>query len=88
MGVMVGAEVFNAVSQAKGKANGLLNKTAKRLAGESGQSEWVATALKVGIGLAAAGLIYALVSGPLAGLLSSAGSKITGLPGSAGGSLP
>ena len=85
---MVSAKMLNSASRIKAKTNALVDLAAKRAAGESGQSEWVATAIKIGIGLLAAGGLYALVSGPLLGLFTSAGSKVTGLPGSAGSSLP
>lgn len=86
--LMVSAAALNSASRLKAKANHVVDLTAKRVAGESGQSEWVATAIKIGIGLLAAGGLYALVSGPLLGLFTTAGSKVTGLPGSAGSSLP
>ena len=59
----------------------------RRVVDEAGQSEWLSTALKVGISLAAAGAAYAVITGPYAGLmnhvgnlLSGMGAKFSGLP--------
>lgn len=71
------------------RGEAFVERFARRIGGSSGQSEWVGTALKVGIGLAAAGLVYAFVAGPLKGVFTGAGSNVTNLNGgAAGGSLP
>jgi hypothetical protein len=85
LGIRVYVKALHLRSRAEDAMKGVLG----RVRGEAGQSEWVSTALKVGIGLAAAGLVYTFVAGPLKTLFANAGASVSGLNGSvAGGSLP
>ncbi|MCL6595811.1 MAG: hypothetical protein K6V73_06310 [Firmicutes bacterium] len=85
----LGIRVYVKALAVRARAEDAVNRVLGRVGGQAGQSEWVSTALKVGIGLAAAGLVYTFVAGPLKTMFSNAGASVTGLNGSvAGGSLP
>ena len=80
-----GVRLYLAASRMRAK---VAEAALKVLRDEAGQSPWVATAMKIGIGVVAAAGLYALVSGNLVPMIQSVGKQITGLPGSSGSSLP